>query len=118
MPFSLDVGAGRHDWAPDGGHILFAQYADRPDGKTPNLASVRPDGSDLLQLTHVKRDVGGDVSAGAASYSPDARWIFFRVAQPDERSTLWKMHADGTHQTRVTKVGFYPVGMDWGPRPG
>src|SRR5439155_7257433 len=77
VPFNLDVGAGRHDWAPDGGHILFAQYADRPDGKTPNLASVRPDGSDLLQLTHVKRDVGGDVGAGAASYSPYARWIFF-----------------------------------------
>jgi hypothetical protein len=63
------------DWAPDGRHILITEYADHPDGHTPNVAIVRPDGSGLHRLTHLdgaevelsldpSRRMGGGSSTG------------------------------------------------------
>lgn len=49
---------GYPDWSPDGDRIVFTTfdlgaYAELPDGAASNLFSVRPDGSDVIQLTHL-----------------------------------------------------------------
>jgi Tol biopolymer transport system component len=112
VPYFREVGV-KHDWAPDGRHILIGPAADYPDGRSPNVATVRPDGSNLRFLTHHH---GGVIGAFPGSYSPDGRWIVFRVEnQRRERYDLYKMHADGTHKTLIKgALPFAPRGSDWG----
>jgi Tol biopolymer transport system component len=75
-PFSFDVGV-RQDWAPDGRRLAFIHDADLPHaGDSANIATIRPDGTDLRFLTHHQ---GGAVNAFVGSYSPDGRWIVFRL---------------------------------------
>jgi Tol biopolymer transport system component len=105
----------KHDWAPDGRHIVITTKADYPEHKSPNVATIRPDGSHLRMLTHYK---GGEVGAFAGSYSPNGRWIVFRVENLDQESfRLYRMRPDGTHRRLIKKLPFSPRGSDWGPRP-
>jgi len=100
----------KHDWAPDGEHIVFTS----PINGTANVYTIEPDGSDLEQLTHVVAPAG----AVAGSYSPDGRWIAFRWENPSiSVARLEKMHPDGSDPATITTA---PVGerfIDWGPAP-
>jgi Tol biopolymer transport system component len=100
----------KHDWAPDGKHILFTSTIDG----SANVYTIEPDGSDLVQLTHV----GPDVGAIAGSYSPDGRWIAFRWENPSVGVyRLMRMHPDGSDRSTITTA---PVGeqyIDWGVAP-
>jgi Tol biopolymer transport system component len=112
--YALEV-SPKHDWAPDGSHLLITQYADHPRGHTPNLATIRRDGSGRFQLTNQD---GADVAALAGSFSPDGRWVIFRLEdQSKGRYSLWKIHPDGTGRTRIGRFKFAPRSIDWGPRP-
>lgn len=105
----------KHDWAPDGRHVVITTQADYPEHKSPNVATIRPDGSHLRMLTQYK---GGEVGAFAGSYSPNGRWIVFRVENLDKESfRLYRMRPDGTHRKLIKKLPFSPRGSDWGPRP-
>ena len=74
--FSTDV-AVKHDWAPDGKHIVFTDNADFPhETDSANVEVIRPDGTGLRPLTHF---TGGDRSGFAGSYSPDGHYIAFRL---------------------------------------
>ena len=64
--YRLEV-AIKHDWAPNGRQIVLTTNADHPDHKSPNVATMRPDGSHLQLLTHY---TGGKQGAFAGSYSP------------------------------------------------
>src|SRR4051794_16429585 len=75
VPYAREVGV-KHDWAPDGRHILVSVDADYPGGRSPNVATLRRGGSPLRMLTHYR---GGRFGAFAGSYSPDGRWIVLRV---------------------------------------
>jgi Tol biopolymer transport system component len=107
--FTLNVGS-RVDWAPDGGHIVFTEYQNDGPG---NTALVRPDGSDLVIVTHYD----GDVGSGGAVFSPDGRWILFR-RQNGAAGTyaIWKMHSDGTDATLIRRIGVNFCCLAWGPR--
>lgn len=114
VPYRREVGI-KHDWAPDGGHIVVTVNADYPHGRSPNVATLRSDGSGFRLLTHYR---GGRQGAFAGSYSPDGQWIVFRVENLHTNAfRLLKMHPDGTHRTLIADLPFAPRGIDWGPRP-
>jgi Tol biopolymer transport system component len=113
-PYALDLGI-KHDWAPDGEHIVITTYADFPNGQNAQVATVKPDGSDLQMLT----STSGHVGAFAGSYSPDGRWIVFRIGN-DHRGLyrLMKMRPDGSDRTLIAKFTFFPpIFIDWGAQP-
>jgi Tol biopolymer transport system component len=114
VPYKLEV-AIKHDWAPDGQQIVITTHADYPDHKSPNVATIKPDGSDLRRLTSY---TGGKRGAFAGSYSPDGNWIVFRVENLERESfKLFKMHPDGTGRELIAKLPFAPRQVDWGPQP-
>ena len=114
VPYRYEV-AVKHDWAPDGRHILITTDADYPHGRSPNVATVRPDGTHLRLLTHYR---GGAFGAFAGSYSPDGRWIVFRVENLElEQYKLFKMRPDGSHRKLIATLPFRPRHSDWGARP-
>jgi Tol biopolymer transport system component len=103
----------KHDWAPDGQQIVLTTNADYPNHKSPNVATIKPDGSHLHLLTHYS---GGDMGAFAGSYSPNGRWIVFRVENLERESfRLFKMHPDGSHRQLIRAMPFSPRQNDWGP---
>jgi Tol biopolymer transport system component len=113
-PFSFDV-AVKQDWAPDGQHLVFSKDGDVPiPGVSENIATIRPDGTHLRFVTHYE---GGDVNAVVGSYSPDGRWIVFRLIDHGSFG-LFKIHPDGTHLTSSLPLSnFIPRFIDWGSRP-
>jgi Tol biopolymer transport system component len=113
-PFDFDV-AVKQDWSPDGTHLVFTQYGDEPiPGVSANIATIRPDGTGLRLLTHYQ---GGDVRAVAGSYSPDGRWIVFRLGDHG-LAGLFKMRPDGSDVTTILPFStFRPGFIDWGARP-
>ncbi|HVQ15294.1 MAG TPA: hypothetical protein VMS40_16945, partial [Vicinamibacterales bacterium] len=112
-PFTMDLGI-KHDWAPDGQHILVTTNANffHP-GESANIATIRPDGTHLHALTNYH---GGEVSAFAGSYSPNGRWIVFRL-EDHGSFALYKMRPDGSDLRPILGLSsFRPAFIDWGPR--
>ena len=94
---------------------MITTHADYPAGSPPNVATIRPDGSRLRMLTTYK---GGKRGAFAGSYSPNGRWIVFRVENLRPGNVpVAKMHPDGTHRTLIRRFPFSTGFSDWGPRP-
>jgi hypothetical protein len=112
-PVTANVGS-KSDWAPDGRHLVFTDHADLPNpGDSANVAVVRPNGSDEHLLTHF---TGGQVNAFAGSYSPNGRWIAFRL-EDHGRFGLYQMRPDGTHLHAILGLSdFAPRFIDWGAR--
>ena len=112
-PFTIDL-ATKQDWAPDGKHLVVGTNAGffHP-GESANIATIRPDGTHLHYLTHYQ---GGNVNAFAGSYSPNGRWIVFRLEDHGQFG-LYKMRPDGTDLRVILGLSsFKPRNIDWGPR--
>ena len=107
VPYRFNVFI-KHDWAPDGEHIVFTSGMN----DQANVYTVAPDGSHRVQLTHV----GADIGAIAGSYSPDGRWIAFRWENPSIGVyRLMRMHPNGTDRSTITTAPTGPRFIDWGP---
>jgi len=113
-PFEFGV-AVKQDWAPDGRHLIFTKNGiGHPPGISANIATIRPDGTDLRLLTHFE---GGDIQAIVGSYSPDGRWIVFRL-EDHGSFALYRMRPDGNHMQAILPLSdFKPRGIAWGVRP-
>jgi Tol biopolymer transport system component len=113
-PFDFGV-AVKQDWAPDGRHLVFTKNGiGHPPGISANIATIRPDGTGLQLLTHFQ---GGDVQALVGSYSPDGRWIVFRL-EDHGRFGLYKMRPDGSHMRAILPLSdFKPRVIAWGAKP-
>jgi Tol biopolymer transport system component len=113
-PFSFDVGS-KLDWAPDGRRLGFIHNANFAiPGGSANIATIRSDGADLRFVTHF---AGGEVNAFFGSYSPDGRWIVFRL-EDHGLFGLYKMHPDGSHMQAILPLSsFAPRFIDWGSKP-
>ena len=57
----------KHDWAPDGKHLVVSDNSDPAPDEAVNVVTVRPDGSDWTYLTHYP----AGFRANVGGYSPD-----------------------------------------------
>jgi Tol biopolymer transport system component len=96
---NVNGAASSPDWSSDASRIVITPFADFPDNRSPDVGTIRPDGSDPRLLT---KYTGGAVGAFAGSYSPDGRWITFRLQGP-QTFGLWVMSADGVHRRLIGK---------------
>jgi TolB protein len=96
---------GDADWSPDGSRIVFSSYPIRAGiaGGKGEVYSIRPDGTDLQQLTTL------GVGSGAPSWTPDGAHIFFWGFQ-----TFYLMDPDGGNAMAINRpaLAFYNDG--WG----
>jgi Tol biopolymer transport system component len=114
VPYTFEV-PFKNDWAPRGNHIVFTIYGDSPGGLSPNVATIRPDGTHMRILTHVDRP---GVGAAAGSYSPNGRWIAFKIENSNTGThRLMKMRPDGSDRTMIASLPASPRGIDWGQQP-
>lgn len=123
-------------WSPDGARIAFHSATpkpgafDDPDRVTADIYTVRPDGTDLQQLTD-------DGTSIMARWTRDGRIVYRHLrslSAEDMDPQLWIMDADGGNKTRIadddikalTELGcticFYgPAGVSgeayWQPQP-
>lgn len=98
-------------WSPDARKLAFVR-ADL-QGDADAIFTVNADGSGLRQVT--PWDVnGGD----RTDWSPDGRWILFRVTTSDGASNLYKVHPDGTGLTDLTRqaaTGYHYLSGSFSP---
>jgi Tol biopolymer transport system component len=85
---------GDPDWSPDGTRIVFSSYPVRykSAGETPEVYSVRPDGTDFKQLTRM------GVGSGAPSWTSDGAHIFFWGYQ-----TFYLMDPNGGNAAAINR---------------
>lgn len=115
LPPSADI-AIKHAWSPDSTRLVFTRdaNADPVTGVlSANVGTIGADGTGLKMLTHY---TGGKMSAFAGSYSPDGRWIVYRLQNNESgRSGLWRMRVDGSHQREIfSQDGVRARFIDWG----
>jgi Tol biopolymer transport system component len=111
-PFRSDQTV-KADWAPNGRRIAVTENANhfRPDDSA-NIVTMRRDGSHRRHLT---RFHDGVTNAFLGSYSPDGRWLVFRL-EKDGLFGLYRMHPDGSHLRVILPLSpFRPSLIDWGP---
>jgi len=85
-------------WSPDGSLIVFQRgnFANGGAGDTCDIATVRPDGSDLRKLT-------SDGVSCLPSWTRDGRIVFRKFTDIDQsNSDPWVMDADGSNPARLT----------------
>jgi Tol biopolymer transport system component len=104
--------AYKHDWAPDGRHLVLSDNSEPGPTEPVNIATVRPDGTDFRYLTHYM----GPIHAYVGSYSPDGQWIVFRL-EADGLATLYRIRPDGTDMHPILRASstLVPRSIDWGP---
>ena len=83
------------DWSPDGERIVFSLYK--------SICMIRPDGTDLQQLTSEHEDI-------FAMYSPDGKTITFTRADEMLPGNTYMIPSVGGDVTKVTEFGHY---ADW-----
>jgi len=104
----------KSDWAPDGSRIAFwNNRVPEPEDLT-NVYTVKPDGSDLRQLTRFTTP--NDRVAGI-SWSSDGQWILFKDSLDDTGLTaFFRIRPDGTELKRISDwTDWVPRQVDWGP---
>lgn len=114
LPPSWDI-AIKHAWSPDNEHLVFTRDAN-PDPVTGILNAnlgIASLGGDITMLTHFS---GGRFSAFAGSFSPDGRWIVYRLQDNDAgTSSLHVMRTDGSHDHEIfSQDGVRARFIDWG----
>jgi TolB protein len=115
-PWELD---GEHaDWSPDGSLITFESYGSgAPAGVSTNVFTVRPDGTDLTQIT---QNEGGGVNSTNPAWAPDGTHIVFAQSPGSGRfgfTDIYTMKADGSDIRQITSTVLFEKRPDWGSQP-
>jgi Tol biopolymer transport system component len=104
--------ADKIDCSPDGKRIVFSTPEFSEGGKSSNVYTVGADGKGLAQLTH---ETGGEINAGADSWSPDGEKIAY-VSNKSGTYQIWTMNADGSGAAQLTHGAEAHLAA-WGSRP-
>lgn len=107
-PWKMRAGDGP-DWSPDGTRILF-RSPETDDFLHSNLFTIRPDGGDLRQVTHV----ASGTKVFSASFSPDGTSITLGLSGVDGEADVFRAAIDGTGLTPVTRTSSWDSAPDWG----
>ena len=106
---------GSPEWSPDGTKILFGAYDSRTGGKY-DIFVMNADGSEIQNLTN--QPTSHD---RAPTWSPDGRDIAFMRDQDGmyqgNDSEIWRMRADGSSVTQLTRNTAEDFEPDWQPLP-
>ncbi len=110
-PYTTDQSI-KSDWAPDAQHIGTTENANFLDpDDSANIVTMQPDGTHVRQVTHFNNRA---TNAFFGSYSPDGRWIVYRI-ESNGLFGLDRVHPDGTDvQTILPLSTFRPSLIDWG----
>jgi TolB protein len=108
-------GDNGYGYSPDGTRILFARF----DSDNGTLFSVKPDGSDLIQLSSPGLSVIdlGFFDRIGADWSPDGSRVAFAAFDESSRRTtgLFVVNADGSGLRLVTPPGVGALSAQWSP---
>ncbi len=123
LPYAADV-AVKHDWSPDGRHIVVSVNANegsRPNASA-NVAILRPDGSHVRRLTHF---TGRHINALVGGFSPNGKWVVYRVETGGDEGTLpggkyalMRISPRGGEPELVAAIDGRPRSSDWGASAG
>jgi Tol biopolymer transport system component len=102
----------KHDWAPNGSQLVMSDNADDFDHPA-NLVTIRPDGTGLRYLTDLRTP---DQRAQAGGYSPDGKWIVYRLQRGDQNA-LMIVRTDGQGAHAVLPFSSFKPFIDWGAAP-
>jgi Tol biopolymer transport system component len=110
-PWELD--GNDPDWSPDGAEIAFNASAE--PSPTQNIYTIRPDGTDLRQLT-TYREKGQ--ATFHPSWSPDAsRILFSHSPSTGGWADFFVMNRDGSDQQIIAATDLHENHGTWGPSP-
>lgn len=101
-----ELNAGYPDWSPNGNWILFCTHpfwSFNDDQVISNLYRMRPDGSELEQLTFYDDP---SMRANQPRYTPDGEWIVFTMDTGSARE-IWVMPAEGGEPMALIKGGIH-----------
>ena len=108
--YALDA-AGKSDWSPDGSHVITSDNANIPE-RSANVVTMSADGIDPFYVTEY---MDPEVRAYVGGYSPDGKWIVFRL-EDHGQFALCLVRPDGTGLRTILPLSdFRPRGIDWGP---
>ena len=104
----------KHDWAPDGRHLVVSDNSSPTPNEAVNIVAVRPDGTGWTYLTHYP----AGYRANVGGYSPDGKWIVFRLEGPGLVPTMYRIRPDGSglHALYASST-IIPRFIDWGSAP-
>jgi Tol biopolymer transport system component len=108
----FDIGYG---YSPDGSRILYARFDSNEHG---TLFSVKPDGSDPVQLSPPALSVIdlGFFDRVGADWAPDSSRVAFAAFDESSRRTgLFVVNADGSGLRLVTRPGIGALSAQWSP---
>jgi TolB protein len=108
-PWEMNAGDGA-DWSPDGSRLLFLSHDDEDDATQSQIYTIRPDGSELKQLTSFP----DGTQLLSSTFSPDGTQIVFGKAEAGGRADLFVMNVDGTNIRPIVQGPFWDSGADWG----
>jgi Tol biopolymer transport system component len=98
--------------AQRGKETMKATNDDEDERTQSQIYTIRPDGTDLQQVT----DFPNGTIIGSSSLSPDGSAIVFGKGDAGAIADVFVMQADGTDIQPVTQSALWDAALDWGSR--